>query len=306
MGGNRTPALADTQRVRSNAGNVYVNSNNLPSYTLGPWFEATMTGGVFMNWASSGARLVQITRNPAAATTKTATGLGPIGMWVNGVAIFNELDGGSYSTARGDDQGGGGVSQRASHFSAASQERGPLAAGSLVSAYAEFDAILGSTTASATSASWPTTLGGTTVTVTDASGVQLPAGILYVSPKQVNYQMPSTAAPGLGRVSITANGVAVNGTVNIAAAYPGLFSVAQTQVADGQAYVVLYGTGIGTAAVTAKIGAADAKVLYSGPQGTYPGLDQVNLLAPPGINGGATVTITAGGKLSNAVNVNLQ
>src|SRR5207302_10411733 len=47
-GGNKTPALADTQRIRFNANAVYVNSNNLPSYTLGPWFESTMTGGVFM------------------------------------------------------------------------------------------------------------------------------------------------------------------------------------------------------------------------------------------------------------------
>ncbi len=52
-GGNATPALADTHNVRYDGANVYVNSNNLPSYTLGPWFEATMTAGVFMNWASS-------------------------------------------------------------------------------------------------------------------------------------------------------------------------------------------------------------------------------------------------------------
>ena len=64
---------------------------------------------------------------PAGCSSPT-TGLGSIGMWVNGVAIFNELDGGSYSNAAGDDQGGGGVSARASHFSSASQERGPLAA----------------------------------------------------------------------------------------------------------------------------------------------------------------------------------
>src|ERR1041385_8876093 len=42
-----------------------------------------------------------------AAGTKAATGMGPVGMWVNGVAIFNTLDGGSYSSAAGDDQGGG-------------------------------------------------------------------------------------------------------------------------------------------------------------------------------------------------------
>ena len=197
-GGNRTPALADVQRVRDNAAAVYVNSNNLPSYTIGPWFEASMTGGVFMNWASASNRLVQIPRTPTVPAAKSTTGMGAVGMWVNGVAIFNTLDGATYSNTAGDDQGGGGVSPRAIHLSAASGERGPLAAGSLVSAFPEFNAPLATSTASAAVTSWPLTLGGATVVVTDSTGARLPAGILYASPDQVNYQMPATAAPGVG------------------------------------------------------------------------------------------------------------
>src|SRR5207248_7503486 len=142
-----------------------VNSNNLPSYTVGPWFEATMPAGVFVNWAAASGRLVQIPRNPCAANTKSATSMGPVGMWVNGVAIFNTLDGGSYSNSSGDDQGGGMTSQRAMHLSAASQERGPIAAGSLVSAYPEFNATLSTSTDTATGNVWPMTLAGSTVTV---------------------------------------------------------------------------------------------------------------------------------------------
>jgi len=333
-GGNKTPALADAQRIRYDINAVYVNANNLPSYTIGPWFEATMTAGVFMNWASSSSQLVQISRSPSPAATKTSTGMGPVGMWVNGVAIFNLLDGGSYSNASGDDAGGGGVSARASHGSSASLERGPLAAGSLVTAYPEFNATLATSTATATvsSGAWPTTLGGATISVTDSTGAQLPAGLVYASPTQVNYQMPASAAAGAGKVTITSGGVAVTGTVNIAATYPGIFKanaaglaaaqtttvIGSTQIqgtastpislAAGPVYLILYGTGIGNASVTATIGGANATVQYSGPQGTYPGLDQVNLLIPPSLagKGQVTVALTAAGKPANPVYVVIQ
>jgi uncharacterized protein (TIGR03437 family) len=335
-GGNTTPALADTQRVRYDAGAVYVNSNNLPSYTIGPWFEATMTAGVFMNWASSSSRLVQITRSPAVPSTKSASGMGPVGMWVNGAAIFNVLDGASYSNSAGADEGGGGISARATHISAASLERGPIAAGSLVSAYAEFNATLASSTATGSpiGAGWPMTLGGSTVTVTDSTGAQLPAGILYASANQVNYQVPSAAASGPGKVTITSGGVAVTGTVNIAATYPGIFkssadslaagqtvtvngstqtvgSIAATapiNVSSGPVYLILYGTGIGAATVTATIGGVNALVSYSGPQGTYPGLDQVNLVIPPSLagKGKVNVIVTANNKLCNPVYIVIQ
>ncbi len=341
-GGNQTPALADTQRIRYDSGAVYVNSNNLPSYTIGPWFEATMTAGVFMNWAAASSRLVEITRNPSPATTKPASGMGPVGMWVNGVAIFNTLDGGSYSNSAGDDQGGGMPSPRATHLSAAAQERGPIAAGSLVSAYPEFNATLATSTETASGPAWPMTLGGATVTITDSTGTQSPAGILYASPGLVNYQVPPGVASGPGKVTITAGGASVTGTVNLVSTYPGIFraasdnlAAAQTltvnggktvvgstvttspsgqvvaapiDVSSGQVYLSLYGSGIGTASVTATIGGVNASVSYSGPQGTYPGLDQVNLLVPPGLagKGPVNVIVTAAGKAANTVYIVIQ
>jgi uncharacterized protein (TIGR03437 family) len=332
-GGQATPALADVQRVRSDAANVWVNSNNLPSYIIGPWFEATMTGGVFMNFPAASAQQAKFPRSPSPASTKTASGMGPVGMWVNGVAIFNTLDGGSYSNSAGTDQGGGSPSPRARHVSAASYEDGPLAAGSLAIAYPEFAATLAASTASASSTPWPTSLGGATVTLTDSSGAQLPAGILYASPTQVNYQVPATAAAGPGKITITSSGTSVTGTVNIAATYPGIFK----QTADGlaaaqilrihngqqaieavtaapiamggdQLYLLLYGTGIGTASVTATIGGTNASVQYSGAQGTYPGLDQINLQIPAALAGAGkvTVSILAAGRASNPVYLILQ
>jgi uncharacterized protein (TIGR03437 family) len=328
-GGTSTATPADVQQVRYDASAVYVNSNNLPSYIVGPWFEATMTGGVFMNWAASLSTQVKLPRAPAAATTKVSSGMGAVGIWVNGVAIFNTLDGGSYSNSAGQDEGGGGITARATHFSAASQERGPIAPGSLVSAYAEFDAALATSTATASVAPWPQTLGGATVTVTDSTGAQLPAGILYASPTQVNYQAPTNAAAGVGTVTITVAGTAVTGTVNITPTYPGIFkstadglAAAQTvtatstaavtatpvSLASGPVYLILYGTGIGTATVTAIIGGVNATVAYSGAQRTYPGLDQVNLLIPSALagKGKVSVVVTAAGKAANPVYINLQ
>jgi uncharacterized protein (TIGR03437 family) len=328
-----TPALADTQRVRYDSSTVYVNANNLPSYVIGPWFEATMPGGVFINFPISSSQQAKFPRAPAAATTKTSTGMGSVGMWVNGVAIFNVLDGGSYSNSAGTDEGGGGASPRARQVSAATYEDGPLTPGSLAIAFPELGASLANSTASASSTTWPTTLGGTTVTLKDSSGASLPAGLLYVSPTQVNYQVPTAAATGVGTVTIAFNGTSYSGTVNIAKTYPGIFK----QTADGLVaaqvlrihngqqsyetitaapevmgsdtlYLLLYGTGIGTATVTATIGGVNSTVQYSGAQGTYPGLDQVNILIPASLagKGKVTVSLTVGGVLSNPVYFTIQ
>ena len=119
----------------------------------------------------------------------------------------------------------------------------------------------------------------------------------------------------MGKVTISAGGASVTGTVNIAATYPGIFkatadgqAAAQIVTANGTSYLILYGTGIGTAAVTATIGGVSAAVAYSGAQGTYPGLDQVNLLIPPALagKGKVSVIVTAAGKPANPVYVNLQ
>jgi uncharacterized protein (TIGR03437 family) len=60
--------------------------------------------------------------------------------------------------------------------------------------------------------------------------------------------------------------------------------------------------------VTATIGGVNATVTYSGPQGTYPGLDQVNLLIPASLagKGRLNVVLTAAGKPSNPVYIMAQ
>jgi uncharacterized protein (TIGR03437 family) len=71
-------------------------------------------------------------------------------------------------------------------------------------------------------------------------------------------------------------------------------------------YAVLYGTGLGGLKdVTATIGGVNAEVAYAGPQGTYAGLDQFNLIVPRSLagRGRVEVVLTVAGKVSNSVYV---
>jgi uncharacterized protein (TIGR03437 family) len=60
--------------------------------------------------------------------------------------------------------------------------------------------------------------------------------------------------------------------------------------------------------VQASVGGIPAQVLYAGPQPTFAGLDQVNLLLPKSLAGRGVVEVllTADGKNANAVTVWIQ
>lgn len=334
-GGVTTPTNADIQRIRTTASTVYVNANNLPSYVIGPWFAGGMNGGVFMNFPSAVNVQFALPRTPAVAATKTNTGLGAIGIWVNGVAIFNAADGASYRSASGDDAGGGIVQANAIHWSSASLEGGPVTPGALMTAFAQFEAKLATATETAATANWPLTLGGATVTIVDSTGASTQAPISYASAKQVNYRIPENVATGLATVRITAGGVTVPGAIHIVGTYPGLFrgnaenaAVGQVaRVVNGavvyetvsgpltvgtpaeQATLILYGTGLnGAKDVTATIGGVSVPVAYAGAQGTFAGLDQYNLTLPQTLagKGKVDVVVTAGGKVSNPVNITVR
>jgi uncharacterized protein (TIGR03437 family) len=77
-------------------------------------------------------------------------------------------------------------------------------------------------------------------------------------------------------------------------------------------YLVLYGTGIrnrsANANVTCTIGGQVLPVLYSGAQGSFAGLDQVNVALPASLQGAGSVnvTVTADGQTSNTVTLIFQ
>jgi len=82
---------ADVQQVRYSDASAYVNCSSIPDYSIGPW-----PGNP--NVPANKAFLLRFPRVPVENTgTKTATPLGPVGAWTNGVAIFNALDAHSYN-----------------------------------------------------------------------------------------------------------------------------------------------------------------------------------------------------------------
>jgi alpha-mannosidase len=112
--------------------------------------------------------------------------------------------------------------------SAANYRRVLLARGSIAAA---FGVALATATQGAPGTPLPTALGGTTVTIKDSLGRQRLASLFYVSPTQINYQIPEETATGTARVTINSPGLAaVTEWVQIAAVAPGLFSAQ----ADGQ------------------------------------------------------------------------
>jgi len=74
-------------------------------------------------------------------------------------------------------------------------------------------------------------------------------------------------------------------------------------------YVTLYGTGIrGAQKVQVYVAGQPVSVLYAGAQGTYAGLDQINITLPASLagTGEASVYVVADGKASNMTTINIQ
>lgn len=82
---------ANVTRLQYSTSSVYVSTNSIPSYAIGPWAANP-------NLPRAKNFVFRLSRNPRSQTgTKVPVGLGPIGLLVNGVAIFNADDGRSYN-----------------------------------------------------------------------------------------------------------------------------------------------------------------------------------------------------------------
>ena len=176
----------------------------------------------------------------------------------------------------------------------------------------------------------PTWAGDTSVSIKDSTGATSYAPLIYVTPWQINFEVPSTVAPGAATVTVNSlAGTQTSNPVQIAAVAPSIFALNGTGLAAGyavrvsgnqqlsepaytlnaggaysatpislgsgsdQTVLVLYATGLqaaGTSGVTATINGVAATVLYAGPSGTA-GLDQVNLLIPASLAGKGNVPV---------------
>jgi uncharacterized protein (TIGR03437 family) len=119
--------------------------------------------------------------------------------------------------------------------SAASYRGSPVASEAIIAA---FGSNLATVTQGATSTPLPTSLAGTTVSVRDSAGQERLAPLFFVSPTQVNYQIPPGTTNGSAAVTIiSGNGTISTGTILVDPVAPGIFS------ADGS------GMGLAGAAV---------------------------------------------------------
>src|SRR5262249_23111121 len=106
--------------------------------------------------------------------------------------------------------------------SAASFSGISLATESIVAA---FGAGLAKGTEVATTQPLPTALAGTRVSVTDSLGTARDAGLFFVSPGQINFQIPPGTAPGHALLTVIRDDETVAAaSQNIKMVSPGLFS----------------------------------------------------------------------------------
>ncbi|MBS1791219.1 MAG: heme-binding protein [Acidobacteria bacterium] len=213
---------------------------------------------------------------------------------------------------------------------------GPLAPGSIAAA---FGTNLATRLESAQVLPLPTELAGTTVRVIDSRNVEFAAQLFFVSPGQINYLIPDQAATGTAQVIITSsNGEISRGELQLMNSSPAIFTVSYTGKglpvalttfdgvvydgvanADGSAravnpgstwrpnYLLLFGTGLRNGnGLRVRIGGTEIAPMYVGAQGSFAGLDQINLMLPANMPGGITdVTLIAEGRASNTVQLKI-
>jgi uncharacterized protein (TIGR03437 family) len=151
------------------------------------------------------------------------------------------------------------------------------------------------------------TLAGVQLRVRDAAGNTSPAELLYVSPEQINFRVPETAATGLAAIELAPSPQGAAPFVQIGIAFvepaaPSLFQcnlswselIAVAETPEGDTYaqpapctdqqfrfpalVTFYGTGFNGADVNNTqvwVHGLPLKPLFVGPAGAVPGLDKI-------------------------------
>lgn len=181
---------------------------------------------------------------------------------------------------------------------------------------------------------------GVTVTV---GGIKAP--FYFVSPLQINVQVPFEVAAGPQPVVVTtAGGASTSFTATVASVAPSIFIVdtagtgavvknsdfslitANNKAKAGD-IIVIYSTGLGqvtpaaqtgvllqppssgfnnTGTVTVTIGGQNAVVIYSIASPSFAGLYQTAVTVPSGVTGSAAVVLSSGTTKSNSVNIAVQ
>jgi uncharacterized protein (TIGR03437 family) len=161
--------------------------------------------------------------------------------------------------------------------------------------------------------------GEATVT-TQQSGIVVAAGSLQVA--AVAPGLFTADASGRGVPAATALRVKADGTQSYEPVTtfnastnryePLPIDLGPTSGAGDQLFLIVFGTGLrnrsAVAAVTATIGGANADVSYAGAQGSFTGLDQLNLAIPRVLagRGNVDIAVLVDGKTANIVTINVK
>jgi uncharacterized protein (TIGR03437 family) len=199
-----------------------------------------------------------------------------------------------------------------------------------------FGSHLSSNTAQADSFPLPLSLGGASVYAAQSSQNPIQAPLVYASPTQINFQVPSGLTAGTANFSVTVGGGnSLSFTVNVVSAGPSIFqdtsnhaialdagagyaTNSDTHPAAASSVVVVYLTGLGavdhpvpdgaatpgsplanaTGTPSATIGGMNAPVQFLGLTPGYAGLAQANIQVPSLATGDYPLVITVGGYVS--------
>jgi uncharacterized protein (TIGR03437 family) len=183
-------------------------------FTSQLFFDDTLTDQVFIQ--------APYNTKSARGTRNNNDGIYQSGGSTTLLSVTADGQGGYTSTY---DIGLSGVPATASSVSAVSAAS--FAAGSLASETiaALFGAGLASDMQSATALPLPTTLGNVQVRVRDAAGTERNAPLFFVSPTQINFQVPQGTSTGSATVTVLLNGSTVGqGALTIETVAPALFA----------------------------------------------------------------------------------
>ncbi|MGJ8724688.1 MAG: sulfatase-like hydrolase/transferase [Roseibacillus sp.] len=106
QGTQANPTYAGIHEISATANSLYVSTTGLAFHIMGPWYGGN--GNLFPNYPSNRAAQFRLPRTPdTSVTPKVETGLGTVGLFVDGVSMFDSRDAFSYDTSQGVDDGPG-------------------------------------------------------------------------------------------------------------------------------------------------------------------------------------------------------
>lgn len=219
--------------------------------------------------------------------------------------------------------------------SSASYSLSAIASKSIVSA---FGTNLATSTQIAAGTPLPTSLANASISVQDFKGIERLAPLFFVSPNQLNYEIPAGTASGPALIKFANGAQIITGTTIVAASAPAIFTLDASGLgpavaldaftftgapfnatrSDGQPNIItVFGTGLGddatdiaanvAASVQATFDGQVATVAYAGQAPGFVGLNQWNIVFPAGISSGKhKLVVTRNAVVSNTVDITVR